>query len=379
MDIELFSRILQGLYSPSTSQFDENSMISDEIARFSGVSGMTILKYNGRQHQYQLQESSRIYRKETDTFSGLSAKYGAFELRALRRLLRQQQYIPMTDAEMWPDEPGLLETEMFVETSKIFGVGRRFAVNMSGASDWNSGFVMHVDHRKTDISPESLRAASLIAPHLASALALEQMNNVLRKQYAVMLELLDSMDIGVCIVSQNGDVIIENRKASAVFADQDGISKKDGKIVAYPQASNGELRRRITQTALTAIGQANLPRNAMVITKRSLRSPYWIEISPFGHAGNDLEKNFRGALIRIVDSDRKPKFKVKPFAKMVGLTSAEIEIGQLICSGYSASDIADIRGVSIHTARSQIKSILAKSGCSNRVLFVAKVASLSQF
>ncbi len=340
---------------------------------------MTILKYNGRQHQYQLQESSRIYRKETDTFSGLSAKYGAFELRALRRLLRQQQYIPMTDAEMWPDEPGLLETEMFVETSKIFGVGRRFAVNMSGASDWNSGFVMHVDHRKTDISPESLRAASLIAPHLASALALEQMNNVLRKQYAVMLELLDSMDIGVCIVSQNGDVIIENRKASAVFADQDGISKKDGKIVAYPQASNGELRRRITQTALTAIGQASLPRNAMVITKRSLRSPYWIEISPFGHAGNDLEKNLRGALIRIVDSDRKPKFKVEPFAKMVGLTSAEIEIGQLICSGYSASDIADIRGVSIHTARSQIKSILAKSGCSNRVLFVAKVASLSQF
>lgn len=58
------------------------------------------------------------------------------------------------------------------------------------------------------------------------------------------------------------------------------------------------------------------------------------------------------------------------------LTPAETEIAIHVASGRSASVIAELRGVSVETARYQIKSVLAKVGVRRQVEFAGLINAL---
>jgi len=45
-----------------------------------------------------------------------------------------------------------------------------------------------------------------------------------------------------------------------------------------------------------------------------------------------------------------------------GLTPAEASVVSLINSGYTLTEIADLRGTSVHTVRNQVKAALLKTG-----------------
>lgn len=57
-------------------------------------------------------------------------------------------------------------------------------------------------------------------------------------------------------------------------------------------------------------------------------------------------------------------------AGLLGLTQAEAKISLLLADGLTAEEIADRRGVSLHTVRNQIKSALAKTGARRQVELV---------
>lgn len=66
------------------------------------------------------------------------------------------------------------------------------------------------------------------------------------------------------------------------------------------------------------------------------------------------------------------------YASAVGLTPAETEVLALLAQGRNAKQVAQARGSSVHTVRSQVKSILGKSGTrSTRELIVRVVAATS--
>jgi DNA-binding CsgD family transcriptional regulator len=53
-------------------------------------------------------------------------------------------------------------------------------------------------------------------------------------------------------------------------------------------------------------------------------------------------------------------------ATLYGLTAAEAELVTLLCQGETLDEAARIRGVSAHTARSQLKSVFSKTGVSRQ-------------
>ncbi|MEM1153145.1 MAG: helix-turn-helix transcriptional regulator [Pseudomonadota bacterium] len=55
---------------------------------------------------------------------------------------------------------------------------------------------------------------------------------------------------------------------------------------------------------------------------------------------------------------------------LYGLTAAEAQVCRLLIDGLSYGDIADTRGVTLETIKSQAKSILAKTGVSSRSALV---------
>jgi DNA-binding CsgD family transcriptional regulator len=61
-----------------------------------------------------------------------------------------------------------------------------------------------------------------------------------------------------------------------------------------------------------------------------------------------------------------PPSGLRPGAELDALTARELEVLRLISDGRSNQEIADALVISIHTVTNHVKSILSKTGASNR-------------
>lgn len=72
--------------------------------------------------------------------------------------------------------------------------------------------------------------------------------------------------------------------------------------------------------------------------------------------------DFNGAVMFIFNSKRNIEVSSGGIAQIFGLTKAEARLTVAIVNGMTAAEYSAANGVSIHTAYSQIKAILAKTG-----------------
>lgn len=63
-------------------------------------------------------------------------------------------------------------------------------------------------------------------------------------------------------------------------------------------------------------------------------------------------------------------------ARLFGLTEAEGQVAACLFNGSKPVEIAAARGVSVHTVREQLKSIMAKTGCHSQVELVRRISQL---
>src|SRR3546814_16409501 len=78
-----------------------------------------------------------------------------------------------------------------------------------------------------------------------------------------------------------------------------------------------------------------------------------------------MDHGGRYALL-IIDPGSTVEGAVPKLQSLYGLTPAEAEIGLRIADGVRPQWIADERGVSVETVRSQIKALSAKLGCTRQ-------------
>lgn len=68
----------------------------------------------------------------------------------------------------------------------------------------------------------------------------------------------------------------------------------------------------------------------------------------------------------VVDPENSVAISTQRLAALFMLSPAEAEVARAMVDGLSASEIADMRGTSEDTVRSQFKSIYAKTGVHRR-------------
>ena len=79
-----------------------------------------------------------------------------------------------------------------------------------------------------------------------------------------------------------------------------------------------------------------------------------------------METDLYGAVITIIDPDNSSVIEIERLSKAYELTGAESTITQYLVDGWINSDIAEDRNVSIETVKTQIASIMHKTGAKRR-------------
>lgn len=177
--------------------------------------------------------------------------------------------------------------------------------------------------------------------------------------------MLDEVDYGMVLLNDRFEVLHANHVARAEMGEHHPLWLAGGGLRARREADETRLHEALQSAArrglrrLLTVGEAPHPVNVAVVP---------LAAAGIGHAAALLVMLGK----RVVCGE----LVVQWFARNHALTHAETRVLSALCDGREPSDIACAQGTSLHTVRTQISSLRAKTGASNIRSLLRQVAML---
>jgi len=171
--------------------------------------------------------------------------------------------------------------------------------------------------------------------------------------------MLDEIDFGMLLLSDEGEVMHVNHAARADFDEGHPLLLRGRRLVARDAQDLARLH-----DALASAAQRNLRR---LLSLGEGEQRVNIAVIPLGN---------RATLISLAKRHLSERISVQCFARMHGLTPAETRVLESLCEGLDPREIAELNVVGLATVRTQIGSIRAKTGADNIRDLVRQVAKL---
>lgn len=209
-----------------------------------------------------------------------------------------------------------------------------------------------------------------LLPHLEQAIFLRQKFVALQVEQNFLCASFDMVARPVFFFDEQCRVSYLNCSAEQFLAANPTLSIEDGHlIVADPRAS------RVFRFAVGAAIQISRSDASSLTTvvrlPRSGRLPLVLMISPL-RLNTAVGLN-AGALVFGFDPEATSEMSAATVRKLFELTDAEAALAVALCSGRTLDEIATQRNVTLHTIKSQLKTLFAKTGTSRQAELVAKL------
>lgn len=231
---------------------------------------------------------------------------------------------------------------------------------------WGTGIVaIHRGRNQRSFDPEAIKSLNRFAPALRRMLAVRGRLAATDRRLESVEAMLDHMGQATLLVRADGSLVHANALGEALLRRGDVLVERQGILAAVSSRSTMRLRQAVdTACALADVGASAL------LVERPVGRPLAVSIVPLR-----MSHGARQALL-IIDTGSTVEGAVPKLQSLYGLTPAEAEIGLRIADGVRPQWIADERGVSVETVRSQIKSLSAKLGCTRQSEIVALIKAL---
>ena len=210
-----------------------------------------------------------------------------------------------------------------------------------------------------------------LLPHLRSALRLERRLRAMAVTTSLASALLDRLADGLVVARADGTVLLGNAAAVALAGKDGPLRLGDGRrpIAAAGREAALALRRLVRQAATGGPGGA-------VLLPREQGPGVAALVTPLP-AGFLPDQPHRGlALVLLTDLRGGAPDAGRILREIYGLTPAEAALATALAAGRRATEIAEARGVRITTVRTQIRTLLDKTGCGRQSDLVRMVARL---
>lgn len=133
----------------------------------------------------------------------------------------------------------------------------------------------------------------------------------------------------------------------------------------------------LLQTALSQLAQDRLNDTRSIPVPRRDASPaFIIHVLPIRRQALDIFSRAQAMLV-VTTSDRSLRIEASLLCELYDLTRAEAAVANGLLEGLSIDEIVTMRGVKRETVRTQVKHVLAKTGCQSQVDFIRRLAPLA--
>lgn len=224
--------------------------------------------------------------------------------------------------------------------------------------------------RCPEFSGPQLRRIERIDRHLVRSARTLAMLEITRAERAAFLEALDDLERGVLLLDATGRLLAANRAGDELLGKADGLTVRDGELVAALPPVTSRLRECIARAVRH---QAVVP--AIVVPRPSGARGYQVVVSPLHRRVSGLRGACSAAVVFVTDPERGPQPVEQVLAALYGLTPAEARVASAVGSGCSLREYAEHAERSLETVRSLLQRVFAKTGTRRQAELAALVSS----
>jgi DNA-binding CsgD family transcriptional regulator len=187
---------------------------------------------------------------------------------------------------------------------------------------------------------------------------------------SISAEVLNALSTGIAVLDMRGHVVFANATAARLIR-RPTVFKSSAPLplMLCHAESNDALRKAI----LCACASSSVALQLRDAEGGAVISAVALPLPPSTSSSHWQKPVVLLAMNELIRSEAIPH---RWLSQMFGLTRTEASVTNWLVSGRSIDEYAQHRGVSLETARSQLKTVLSKTGMSRQAQLVAALARL---
>jgi DNA-binding CsgD family transcriptional regulator len=264
---------------------------------------------------------------------------------------------------MLVDNKELVESRFYKEWSKPQSLGDFIGLNAVRSKRRAGGISGNRKLSQPRYAEDDIRLLRLLAPHICRTFAISDSLDLKSVRENALEATLDALVSGVYLTDREARVVYMNRAAERQIK-----SRKVLRIIDHRLSTAGNAARKLlSQAIVDAISDEAAP----LVGGTSLALPasdgagLVATILPLTR-GNRCSFSGLAAAIFVQDPEVAPPYPGEAFAKLYGLTGAELRVLLALAPGLSVKDAAAMLGIGEVTARTHLQHVYAKTRTSKQ-------------
>lgn len=202
-----------------------------------------------------------------------------------------------------------------------------------------------------------VESLDVLVPHLARAYQIHLRDRARQAAENV----IDRLSIGIILLDRLHRPVLTNRSADRLLALDDGLSLTPEGLRASDARTDATLQALIARAVAEGTVPHDPPHTVLSIPRTSGGREFPLYVSPVLPSIADSTLLDAAVTISTIDPDLGGAPSEATLMRLFDLARAEAEVVRLLANGYSLEAVAEHRGVSMHTIRSQLKNVFAKT------------------
>ncbi len=217
-----------------------------------------------------------------------------------------------------------------------------------------------------------------LLPHLMRGVSLHGRLARLQSERDALLAYSDSLETGIILVNQSGNIHFANQPAEAILARGSELIRRDGRLCALDAHAQRRLESLILRAGNTLPDETR--KAGTIAISRPEGGPLIVHVIPADSIRRTpVGAGVPDAIVWIIDLSGQSSVAIAPLQELFGLTPSEGKLCQDLVRGHSVREIAARWNVSIPTVRTHLAHALEKTATrrqSELVTLILRIANI---
>ena len=199
-------------------------------------------------------------------------------------------------------------------------------------------------------------------PHLKTALAIYEQ---LRRQHLennAYIKAIDQLSFGVIILNERGHVVRVNDMASRIMKDGQHLRVVGNCLQAGDPANELAVSQAVAAILAGRAPPGGAHGSLKITAPEAATPPLYLLLKPIQDGANESGVPAAGVALFLSTDHLHRSITIEPFARLHGLSPAELELVSELLDGVSIGEASSALGISENTARAQLRSVFNKTG-----------------
>lgn len=274
------------------------------------------------------------------------------------------RFLPQTGAEL-VDDNELLRSEFYNDYLRRLSHFDMLGGMVEVDRRTEAFIVVHRPFGAARFDGEDKRRVGLLVPHLTQAMRLQQRLAGIQRTGLIATAALDAMPTCVIAVGESRALLFANAAAERLLSAGHGLAVLHGRLRCTDREADRAMGHLIRQACLAAVGQA-MGAGGVLPAPRAEARPLSLLVCPLRPEVTALAPPQPMALIFVGDPDERRPISSDMLVRLYALTPAEARLVEALLAGDTLQDYADRAAISLHTVKTQLKHIFAKTGATRQ-------------